>query len=47
MLITEYFQEIDTFPHHKHLDSGKIIGVPTPTLVKVLGDIGEQIEQLA
>ena len=42
-----HHQEIDTFPHHKHLASDKIIGVSIPTLVRVLGDIGEQIEQLA
>ena len=39
-----HHREIDTFPHHKHLASGKIIGVPAPTLSRILENIGNQME---
>jgi hypothetical protein len=40
-----HHKEIGAFPHHKHLASGKIIGVSVPTLERVLEDIGDLIEQ--
>ena len=42
-----HHKEVDTFPHHKHLTSGKIIGVSAPTLSRVLENIGDLIEQKA
>ncbi len=50
MLITEYFQKIDseieTFPHHKHTRSGKIIEASIPALARVLDEVDKLIAQL-
>ena len=41
-----HYQEIETFPHHKHTHSGKIIEVSILTLTRVLDEIDKLIEQL-
>ncbi len=35
---------IETFPHHKHLSSGKVVKASVPSLAKVLDEIRDLIE---
>jgi hypothetical protein len=41
-----HHQEIETFPHHKHTRSGKIIEASIPALARVLDEVDKLIAQL-
>jgi len=41
-----HHQEIETFPHHKHTRSGKIIEASIPALAHVLDEVDKLIAQL-
>ncbi len=43
--IAPHHQEIDTFPHHKHIHSDDVIEASTPDFAKVLDEISDLIEQ--
>ena len=36
--------EIETFPHHKHVNSGKVVKAFAPNLARVLDEIGDLIK---
>jgi len=38
-----HHQEIDTFPHHKHIDSSRVIKASAPGLARVLDEIDELV----
>ena len=42
-----HHREMQTFPHHKHTLSNKVVEAPCPTLVQVLDEIDDMIGQLS
>ena len=42
-----HHREIQTFPHHKHTLSNKVIEAFCPTLAQVLDEIDDMIDQLS
>ena len=41
-----HHREIETFPHHKHIHSNRVIEASGPTFAQVLDEIDDLIEQL-
>jgi len=42
-----HHREIQTFPHHKHTLSNKVVDASCPTLAQVLDEIDDMIGQLS
>ncbi|MEA2040211.1 MAG: DUF6516 family protein [Thermodesulfobacteriota bacterium] len=42
-----HHREMQTFPHHKHTLSNKVIEAPCPTLEQILNEIDDMIVQLS